>query len=48
MFERSGYWNEYKTKPENKDIANEYKYFLKSNFVLVNRLLFIYSNEGNN
>ena len=37
---RSVYWNEYKTKSENKNTANEYRYFLKSDFVGVNRLLF--------
>ena len=36
-FERSVYWNEYKTKIENRNTANEYKYFLKSNSVGVNR-----------
>ena len=39
-FERSVYWNGYKTKGENKDTTNEYRYFLKSNFIGVNRLLF--------
>ena len=34
-----GYWNEYKTKSENKSKASEYKYFLESNLVGVNRLL---------
>ena len=28
-FERSSYWNEYKTKSENKNTANEYRYFLE-------------------
>ena len=37
-FERSVYWNEYKTKSENKYNANEYRYFLQSNFVGVSRL----------
>ena len=37
--ERSAYWNEYKTKRENKNITNKYRYFLESNFVLV------YTNE---
>ena len=36
---RSVYWNEYKTKGENINRTNEYRYFLKSNFVEVNRLL---------
>ena len=29
-FERSVYWNEYKTKSENKNTTNEYRYVLKS------------------
>ena len=37
-FERSVYWNEYKTKSENKNTTNEYRYFLESNFVGVNGL----------
>ena len=38
------YWNEYKTKRENKNTRNEYRYFFKSNFVGVNRLfVLIYS-----
>ena len=28
-FERSVYWNEYKTKIKNKNTTNEYRYFLK-------------------
>ena len=28
-FERSVYWNEYKTKRETKGTANEYSYFLE-------------------
>ena len=35
VFERSVYWNEYKTKSENKNTTNEYRYFLDSNFVRV-------------
>ena len=35
-FERSVYWNEHKTKSENENATNEYRYFLKSNFVEVN------------
>ena len=47
-FERSVYWNEYKTKSENKNMTNEYRYFLKSNFVEVNRLfVLVYSNQLN-
>ena len=30
-FERPVYWNEYKTKSENKNSTNEFRYFLKSN-----------------
>ena len=37
-FERSLYWNEYKTESENENTANKYRYFLESNFVGVNRL----------
>ena len=40
-FERSVYWDEFKTKSENKNMINEYRYFLKSNFVRVNRLLVV-------
>ena len=43
------YWNEYKTKSENKTTTNEYRYFIESNFVGVNRLLvLVYSNQDNN
>ena len=37
-FEISVYWNKYKRKTETKTTTNEYRYFLKSNFVGVNRL----------
>ena len=37
-FERSVYWNEYKTKSETKNTSDEYTYFRKSNFVGINRL----------
>ena len=37
-FERSLYWNEYKTESENENTTNKYRYFLESNFVGVNRL----------
>ena len=38
-FEILIYWNEYKTKSEAKNTANEYRYFLKSTFAGgVNRL----------
>ena len=44
-FERSVYWNKYKTKSENKNTTNEYRNFLESNFVGVNRLfVLVYSN----
>ena len=43
------YWNEYKTKSETKNTTNEYKYFLESNIVEVNRLfVLLYSNQDNN
>ena len=35
--ERSVYWNEYKTKIENKKKTNQYRHFIKSNFVGFNR-----------
>ena len=48
-FERLVYWNEYKTKIENKNTTNEYIYLLQSNFVAVNRLfVLVYSNEDEN
>ena len=37
-FERSVYWNEYKTKSDNKSTTNEFRFFLESIFVGVNRL----------
>ena len=36
-FERSVYWNKYKTKSEIRVTTNEFIYFLKSNFAGVNR-----------
>ena len=36
-FERSVYWNEYKTKSENKNTTNEYRHFFESNFVGVDK-----------
>ena len=47
VFERSVYWNEYKTKSENKNTTTKYRYFLESNFVEVNRLfqILVYSNQ---
>ena len=48
-FERSVYWNEYKTKSDNKNTTNEFRYFLESNFVEVNRLVFlVYSDHDDN
>ena len=48
-FERSNYWNEYKAKSENKNMTNEFRYFLESNFVGVNRLfVLVYAKEGDN
>ena len=44
--ERSVYWNEYKTKSGKKNTTNEFRYFLKSDFVGVNRLfVLVYSNQ---
>ena len=46
-FERSVYWNENKTKSDNKNTTNEFRYFLESNFVGVNRLLvLVYTNQN--
>ena len=48
-FERSVYWHEHKTKTENKNTANEYRYLFKSNFFGVNRLfVLVYSNQDEN
>ena len=48
-FERLVCWNEYKTKSENKNTRNEFRYFLGSNFVGVNRLFgLVYSNQDDN
>ena len=45
-FERLVYWNEYKTKSDNKNTTNEFRFFLESNFVGVSRLFFlVYSNQ---
>ena len=44
--ERSVYWNERKTKSENRNTTNNYRYFLQSNFVAFNRLFaLVHSNE---
>ena len=44
--ERSVYWNEYKIKSENENTTNEYRYFLESNFIGVNRFfVLVYSNQ---
>ena len=37
-YQRSVYWNEFKTKSDNKNATNEFRYFLKLNFVGVNSL----------
>ena len=48
-FERSVYRNECTKKCENKNTKNGFRYFLESNFVVVNRLfLLIYSNQDDN
>ena len=40
------YQNEFKTKSDNKNTANEYRYFLESNFVGVFRsFVLVYSNQ---
>ena len=44
--ERSVYWNEYKTKSENKNTTNEFRFFLEYNFVGINRLfVLVYLNQ---
>ena len=45
-FER--YWNKYKTKSESKNTKNEYRYFLKSEFVVVYRLCVLIYLKRNN
>ena len=48
-FERSVYWNEYKTKCETKNTINECRYFLDSNFAEINRLfVLVYTNDDGN
>ena len=42
------YENEYKTKSDYENTTNQYRKFLESNFVGVNRLfLLVYSNQDN-
>ena len=46
--QRSIYWNEHKTKFENKNTTNDYIYFLESNFVGVNTIFVVINfNKGN-
>ena len=46
IFERSVYWNKYKTKSENENTRNEHKCFLESSFFGVNRLfILVYSKQ---
>ena len=48
-FGRSVYWNDYKTKSENQNTTNRYKYFLESKFIGANRLfVLVYSNTDDN
>ena len=48
-FEKSVYLNEYKTKSENKNMTDEYRYFLKSTFVGVNGLfVLVYTYQDTN
>ena len=47
-FRRSVYWNEYK-KSNNKNTTNDFRFFLKSILVGVNKLfVLIYSNQDDN
>ena len=48
-FERSVHWNEHKRRSENKNITNEYRYFLKLNFVGISTLfVLVYSSQDAN
>ena len=48
-FEGSLHWNEYQTKSGNKNAANKFRYFLKSNLVRVKRFFaLVYSNQHDN
>ena len=48
-FERSVYWNEYKTKSDNKNTTNKYRYFLESAFAGISRLfVLVYTNQNAN
>ena len=48
-FERSVYYNEYKTNSKNKNMTNTFIYFLKSNFFGVSRLfVLVYSHDNGN
>ena len=43
------YWNEYKTKSQNKNTTNEYWYFLDQNFLGVTKLfVLVYLNQDDN
>ena len=47
-FEILVYWNEYKTKSENKNTTNKYRYSPELNFIEVSRLfVLVYSNQNN-
>ena len=48
-FERSEYWNKNKSKCQNNNTTNKYRYILKSNFIGVYRLfVLVYSNQNDN
>ena len=48
LLSRSVHWNDHKTKSENKNTTNEYRCFLDSNSVGVNRLFVLaYLNRNN-
>ena len=45
--QRSVYWSAYKTKSENKNTTNNYRYFIESNFVEATKLfVLIYPNQN--
>ena len=48
-FERSVYCNEHRNKSENKNMTNEYRNFLESNFEGATRFfVLVYSNQDDN
>ena len=46
-FERSVYWNEYKTKSENKNMTNGFRYFLLTFSLIFLLFVLVYFNQDN-